>query len=124
MKIVLVCGGRDYDDVDLITIVLDNLRIEFGTLFIVQGGAKGADLLARKYAIANGLPCATVHANWGFYGPTAGPIRNGWMLGLNIDVVIAFFGGRGTADMVRRAKSAGIEVREITDEAVRQHSPI
>ena len=30
-----------------------------------------------------------------------------------IPLVIAFPGGRGTADMVRRAKAAGIPVREI-----------
>lgn len=31
------------------------------------------------------------------------------------DLVIAFPGGRGTADMVRRARAAGIEVREIKE---------
>lgn len=30
------------------------------------------------------------------------------------NLVLAIPGGRGTADMVRRARAAGIEVREIT----------
>jgi ABC-type branched-subunit amino acid transport system substrate-binding protein len=29
------------------------------------------------------------------------------------DAVVAFPGGRGTADMVRQARAAGIEVREV-----------
>jgi hypothetical protein len=32
-----------------------------------------------------------------------------------VDLVIAFPGGAGTADMIRRAEAAGIEVRRIED---------
>ena len=45
---------------------------------------------------------------------SAGHIRNQVMLDKGKpDVVVAFPGGRGTADMVRRAEGAGIEVRRI-----------
>jgi hypothetical protein len=36
------------------------------------------------------------------------------MLEYGPDLVVAFPGGRGTADMVRRAKAAGCEVLEVT----------
>lgn len=38
----------------------------------------------------------------------AGPIRNSFMLALGPDLVLAFPGGRGTADMVRQASEAGV----------------
>jgi hypothetical protein len=37
-------------------------------------------------------------------GPAAGPIRNQRMLDWGPDLVVAFAGGKGTADMVRRAR--------------------
>ena len=39
------------------------------------------------------------------------------------DFVVAFPGGRGTADMCRRAREAGLEVVEITGPAPRIGSP-
>jgi len=42
-------------------------------------------------------------------------MRNQKMLDDNkVDLVVAFPGGKGTADMVERAKKANIEVREIS----------
>ena len=48
---------------------------------------------------------------------TLGPIRNQRMLDSNpdIEVVVAFDGGTGTADMKKRAKKAGIEVKEAAE---------
>jgi hypothetical protein len=51
-------------------------------------------------------------AEWKKYGPAAGPIRNQRMLDWGPDLVVAFSGGKGTADMVRRARAAGVEVIE------------
>jgi hypothetical protein len=53
-------------------------------------------------------------AEWGRLGRAAGPIRNAVMLrDGKPELVIAFKGGAGTADMKARARKAGIEVREI-----------
>jgi len=112
---VLVCGGRDYADAKSVFAVLDNIRREYGPLTVIQGGASGADALARKW-------CATeprVHmvnepADWKTHGRAAGPIRNQKMLTEHKpDLVLAFPGGRGTADMVRRARAAGVRICEI-----------
>ena len=49
-------------------------------------------------------------ADWKVRGRAAGHIRNQQMLDEGRPhLVVAFPGGRGTADMVRRARAAGIE---------------
>jgi hypothetical protein len=53
-------------------------------------------------------------ADWAKHGRAASPIRNQQMLDEGRpNLVVAFPGGRGTADMVRRARSAGVEVIEV-----------
>lgn len=81
---------------------------------IISGCAKGADSVGVDWAAANWLPCRQFPADWETHGKAAGPIRNQQMLDEGKpDLVVAFPGGRGTADMVRRAKKAGVEVRVI-----------
>lgn len=111
---VLVCGGRCFDDEGLVETTLNDL----GVTHIIEGGATGADMLACKWARAN-LGGGSEHisqfkARWDAYGKAAGPIRNQEMLDKGKpDLVVAFAGGRGTADMVRRAKRVGIPVKEV-----------
>lgn len=115
---VLVCGGRDYRDKDLVYAVLDKICPSF----VVTGGQgekaknKGADLLAETWAKSNEyLPTHkvgldVVHADWDLHGKAAGPLRNSEMLRKHpeIEWVIAFPGGRGTADMLSKAKRKSI----------------
>ena len=62
-----------------------------------------------------GLPCAVYRADWEGLGRKAGPIRNQQMLDEGKpDLVVAFPGGRGTANMMRIAREAGIEVIEVS----------
>ncbi len=80
-------------------------------LIIIEGGAKGADELARSWARINSVPCYTYRADWDQYGKAAGSIRNQTMLDDGKpDRVLAFPGGTGTADMVRRAKKANLPI--------------
>lgn len=52
-------------------------------------------------------------ADWEQCGRQAGPLRNARMLAEGRpDAVIAFPGGKGTADMVRKARAAGLPVVE------------
>jgi len=112
---VLVCGGRDFSDRTLLKATLDHLAPSV----VISGGARGADALAAEWAEATGWNVGGVHleefpADWTAHGKAAGPIRNQQMLDEGKpDLVVAFPGGRGTADMVRRARAAGVEVREI-----------
>jgi hypothetical protein len=90
--------------------VLD-AALRSGPVTIIQGGARGADKLAREWAEDRGVGCVTFRADWEKHGPSAGPIRNGQMLSEGKpNLVLAFPGGRGTADMVQRAHAASVLV--------------
>jgi hypothetical protein len=103
--IVLVCGGRDYADAAKMKTVLDQLFDDFPKACILQGGARGADRLAKEYCARRGFPCLTMDAPWGVYFNSAGSIRNKWMLQYcNVAMVLHFPGGRGTAHMVNEAQ--------------------
>jgi aspartokinase-like uncharacterized kinase len=106
-NIILVTGGREYADAQA---VAKALAAEAPVDMIIEGGAKGADRLGRAWAIRNGVHYATVPALWDTYEYAAGPIRNSAMLLLRPTKVVAFPGGKGTADMVRKAKKAGVPV--------------
>lgn len=111
---VLVCGGRDYSGTPSVASVLDGLLESDGIACIIQGGATGADADARAWAMRNDVAYLTVQAAWEQHGKAAGPLRNARMLREGKPtLVVAFPGGRGTADMVRKAKAAGVPVREI-----------
>jgi UDP-glucose 4-epimerase len=111
---VLVCGGRNYLDSRRVYSVLDKLHTEAGIDHIINGGANGADMLSSDWAAMHGVKGTIYMADWENYGTMAGPLRNQLMLDQGEpDVVIAFAGGRGTADMVKKARRAGVEVIEI-----------
>lgn len=117
---ILVCGGRDYNKGSVIDRVLSNLWLnEGGFDVIIEGGAKGADYGARLWGQIHRIPVETYYAEWGKHDRSAGPIRNKRMLDEGKpDLVIAFPGGAGTADMIKQAKLAGVKVIEIgTEEA-------
>lgn len=82
---------------------------------VIEGGAKGADRIAREVMEIRGIQVIEVAADWKKHGKAAGPIRNQKMLDdHHPDQVMAFVHGpllesKGTLDMVSRAKSAGIE---------------
>jgi hypothetical protein len=109
---VLVCGGRNYIDIPSVSRILDGLK----PTEIIHGGAPGADAIADMWAMANKIPVSMYKAKWEKYGRAAGPRRNQQMLEeAKPDVVVAFPGGKGTADMVRRAKKAGITTIQIEE---------
>lgn len=113
---VIVCGGRDYTDKEALWNYLDARFGPPGITTVISGMATGADSLASEYAEKQGLSLMKFPADWFQYGRAAGPIRNQQMIDEGKpDAVIAFPGGRGTADMVRRAKKAGLPVYHPTD---------
>jgi hypothetical protein len=81
---------------------------------IIHGGAPGADAMAGEFANVSNIREVVFQADWKKYGRRAGPLRNQRMIDEgNPDLVVAFPGGRGTGDMVTRARNAGIKVIEI-----------
>lgn len=125
---ILVCGGRNFNDKSLLYQTLDNLCLERGWVTeadtdgnwlpkdvkIIAGKARGADTLAIDWAVINWQDFKEYPADWDRHGKAAGFIRNQQMLDEGKpDLVVAFPGGNGTADMVRRAKKANLAVIEI-----------
>lgn len=111
---VLVCGGREYKDKERVYLELDTLDSHFGPLLIISGVARGADSFGIDWGEERGYEVLKFPADWHTYGRAAGHIRNQQMLQTALpDLVLAFPGGTGTADMVRRALKAGVEVKKI-----------
>ena len=124
-RAVLVCGGRDYDDIVTVKITLDRVA----PVLVIHGDCRdrnwnpcGADAAAGSWAILSKVRVVGVPATWGpsfDRDKSQGPKRNVWMLelaqllaerdGLSLGVV-AFPGGRGTAGMRELAKKAGVPV--------------
>lgn len=112
---VVVCGGRDFDDWEVVKVVLGAIHTFEPITELIEGGATGADLLARMWAEWEAdVPVTTVRAEWRKYGKRAGIIRNAKMADMRPDLVIAFPGGRGTQNMIMQARSRGIQVSEVT----------
>ena len=111
---VLVCGGRDYSDYEYLASALDAIhraRPLRPITCIIHGGARGADSLAGKWAFERNVQVQVFMADWNAHRLGAGPIRNQKMIDEGEpDLVIAFRGGRGTADMIARTRRAGIDL--------------
>lgn len=104
---VLVCGGRDFSNRNLLEKMLDELVLSIGAFEVVEGGAAGADFLAKAWAIEHDLVVHTYPAKWKKYGhKIAGPIRNQEMLDMTNPIIVVAFpteNSIGTYDMIRRS---------------------
>ncbi|MEH6565539.1 MAG: DUF2493 domain-containing protein [Halopseudomonas sp.] len=108
---IIVCGGRHFSDRQAVFRVLDHIHTYRGIAEVIQGECPtGADKWAREWAVGYGIPLERFRAEWEKHGRRAGPIRNRKMLELKPDGVVAFPGGRGTADMRNAAREAGVPV--------------
>lgn len=108
---VIVCGGRNFNDALTLGSWLGGIHKDHGITLLIHGGAKGADFMAGEFAKWAGIPVKVFPADWGKHGKAAGPIRNAQMIAEAApDLVVAFDGGRGTADMVQKANAAGVKV--------------
>ena len=110
---ILICGSRDWFLAGPIEKRLSLLNVNEDHT-IIEGGAEGADRVARSVGLAYGFDVVTVWANWEKYGKAAGPRRNRAMLDMKPDLVLAFHKdlskSKGTADTVREAQKRGIKV--------------
>jgi hypothetical protein len=115
---LLVCGSRDYWDVNRLTDLLCQIHEKRPITTLIHGGARGADRLAGEWAKNRKIPIEEYLADWNKEGKKAGPLRNIYMLVTSHpDAGIAFFGpdytGSGTEHMVKLLKDTGIPVAEI-----------
>ena len=127
MMRVIFCGSRAWIDEGPIREAMALLPPD---AIVVHGAARGADELAGSIARAMGLVVEAVPADWTTHAPGwcqchrrkwsrpapycagAGSRRNAAMLAMGAAAVYAFplADSKGTWDMVRRAKEAGVRV--------------
>lgn len=106
---IVVTGGRDFKDEDLVLRVLDGIN-EKG-IYHVGCCPTGVDKIVRE-----NYTHVEYKADWTKHGKAAGPIRNKEMIdhAAKLDgILLAFPGGKGTADCIRQAKAAGIPVIKV-----------
>lgn len=131
--IIGVTGSRTWKSREMISDAFDEAFHDFGELgypnIVIEGGAGGADGLCKIEAIRRGWHPAQMPALWGYYGKReAGHVRNDAMiyLGMHASCWLAFINScvqveclhrkphdtHGTAQCVKAARKAGIDVRE------------
>lgn len=121
--VVLVTGGRDYNDYQVVDRALSAMRPELDT--VIHGDCRtGLDRVAGDWCRQNGVHAIAVPALWDYYRKLgrgkvaqAGPIRNDVLVELarRLDVyrVLVFPGNAGTRDCANRARAAGLRVEEV-----------
>ena len=111
---VLVTGGRTYSDRTRVAWALKAVDAKYPIGMVIQGGARGADELCKRWAQDNGVYCRQFDADWNSQPRSGGHIRNADMLRVGQpDFVVAFEGGAGTASMIKMARKAGVPVWEV-----------
>jgi hypothetical protein len=120
--VILITGGREFEDYDTILNELSKYSNEKSVLFI-HGACRGADLLGEKAAKSLSFDIDSHPAQWEKYGRSAGPRRNLEMVKLaqsyqikGIKVVVLAFhenieASKGTKHTANAALNAGLNVQ-------------
>lgn len=110
---VIIAGGRDFKDYDLLVKTMNHLLSNVkDDITVVCGKARGVDTLGEQYAKEHGYSVQYFPADWNRYGKAAGYLRNTEMA-KNADALVAFWDGMslGTRHMIETAKARGLKVR-------------
>jgi hypothetical protein len=111
---VLICGDRDWNDWTRLREIIAQLpgRFPKHEILIIEGGAIGADVMAREVAHEYNIHTAEVKALWNTRRKGAGPQRNDVMLAMEPDLVLGFHNrirqSKGTRNMLNKSFKAGI----------------
>ncbi len=108
---VLVCGSHRHGSRDHVFGVLDSLHEKKPIQRLITGGADYIDTFALEWALARRVSHCVHYADWKKYNSFAGPQRNRMLFRLyHPSLVVAFEGGAGTLDAIRRANIKQVEV--------------
>jgi hypothetical protein len=111
---IIVSGGRSHCDLELVQRELTKLHLRMPIDVVIHGccGARAGAI--EHWARLQGLGVVRYPPNWERFGHRGEILRNSFMLkDSRPDLVVAFPGGHGTADLVQRARNAGVMVLEI-----------
>ena len=112
---VIVAGGRDFKDYELLKCTLDNFQQEYANITeVVSGGARGSDKLGEKYANENTIPIKRFVPDWEGLGKKAGFVRNRQMGDYAKEhngMLVAFWDrqSKGTKGMIDYATKIGLK---------------
>lgn len=107
---VIFCGSRVYDNIEMIRAVFEAVK----PTLVITGGCTGADALCDQVAKELGIDRVIYPANWIKLDKAAGPARNARMLlDSRPDLVVAFPGGAGTDDMIKKATDLDIPIKRV-----------
>ncbi len=112
----IIAGGRRYALTPEDLAWLDGLKASLPITEVVCGCASGADRGGAEWAGRAKVPVKYFAADWEREGWQAGPIRNQRMADY-ADACVLFPGGRGTADMLRKAEAVGRKIIRHPDRA-------
>lgn len=112
---VLVCGGQKFYNKVLFRYTMNMLHADTPVTLVMHGGTNGADWLAKYWADGMSIPKEEYKdPRWLGTSRNVGNRKNHFMLKESKpDIVVAFPGGKNTADMIKQAKKAGIKVIEV-----------
>lgn len=110
MRLAIV-GSRTFNDYNRLEEVLFQSGMLYEIECIISGGAKGADNLAKLFALRNNIQFREYPAQWDKYGLSAGYIRNEEIVEA-CDEVLAFWDGvsKGTKHTIDIAKNKNKKV--------------
>lgn len=115
---VLVCGSRFFKDKKYLFLTLDRIHSIRKITAIIEGDAKGADMLAGEWATENNIELMEFPANWDLYGKAAGFRRNIEMLNQEPNLVVGFDPGNGTSHTLKEAVRRNIRIIVLGDQKV------
>ncbi len=100
-------GGRDYYNFPLVEKIMSGALAKHPDLYVHYGDALGLDRTVKWVSKGMGIPGEQFDAKWTELGKRAGPERNGRMIA-DVDALVVFSGGPGTADCKMQAVKRGI----------------
>jgi len=120
---LIVSGGTDWTDIDLIFSTLDKVRDRIKQnrnqdIFLChKGGKKGAEMIAAKWARARGISQARFDPRWSAHGKAAPFKCNDEMLDDKFAATgVVLFGGNGVAlNLGQKAEAKGVTVMRVAD---------
>lgn len=111
---VLICAGRFYADGNTLTRILDLYHQSQPISVLIHGGHQSLGGIIEGWAREANVHLVRYPANWSMHGKYAERHRNLFMLeDSQPDTLLAFPGGEDTAECIRLAKSAGVNIIEI-----------
>lgn len=107
---LLVCGGRHFDDGELVEVALTALHAAVPIKVLIHGGLPKIGAPLECWARRNQVHVVRYPANYSL-GKRGDFVRDDFMLGdSRADAVLALPGGRRTAELCDRAARCGLPV--------------